>query len=49
MSTGMRVKMAMMRMRKKNHHKPMMDQCRMWRTDGIILDSVTIAQYMSDL
>ena len=33
MSTGMRAKMAMMPMRRKNHRKSMMDQRRMWRTD----------------
>jgi len=35
MSTGMRGRMATMRMRmrRKKHRKPMMDQCRMWRTD----------------
>jgi hypothetical protein len=35
MSTGMRGRMATMRMRMRRttHRKPMMDQCRMWRTD----------------
>jgi len=37
MSTGMRARMATMRMwmriRRKKHRKLMMDQCRMWRTD----------------
>jgi hypothetical protein len=35
MSTGMRGRMATMRMwmRRKKHHKPMIDQRRMWRTD----------------
>jgi len=23
-------------MRRKKHRKPMMDQCRMWRTEGIV-------------
>jgi len=36
MSTGMRARMATMRMRmrirRKNHRKSMMDQCRMWKT-----------------
>jgi hypothetical protein len=36
-STGMRAKMATMRMRmrmrRKNHRKSLMDQLRMWRTD----------------
>jgi len=29
-------------MRRKKHRKPMMDQRRMWRTEGIVLESVTI-------
>jgi len=37
MSTGVRARMATvrmrMRMRRSNHHKSMMDQRRMWRTD----------------
>jgi len=37
MSTGMRARMAKMRMRmrirRKKHHKSMMDQRRMWRID----------------
>src|SRR5882757_2867324 len=51
MSTGMRARMAMMRvrMRRKKHRKPMMDQRRMWRTDGIVLESVKIGQYISDM
>jgi len=51
MSTGMRVRMAMMRMqtRTKKHRKPMMDQRRMWRTEGIVLESVKIGQYISDM
>jgi hypothetical protein len=38
MSTGMRARMATMRMwmERKKHRKPMMDQHRMWRTEGII-------------
>jgi hypothetical protein len=41
MSTGMRVRMARMRMRmrRKKHRKPMMDQCRMWRTEGIVRET----------
>jgi len=37
MSTGMRARMAThwKRMRRKKHHKPMMNQPRMWRTEGI--------------
>jgi hypothetical protein len=44
MSTGMRARMAMMRMRmrRKKHRQPMMDQHRMWRTEGIVLESVNI-------
>jgi hypothetical protein len=38
MSTGMRARMATMWMRMwtKTHGKPMMDQRRMWRTEGIV-------------
>jgi len=36
-------------MRKQKHRKPMMDQHRMWRTDGVVLDSVKIGLYISDL
>jgi len=43
MSTGMSVRMATM------HRKPMMDQRRMWRTKGIVLESVKIRPYISDL
>jgi len=51
MSTGMRARMAMMqmRMRRMKHCKPMMDQRRMWRTEGIVIESVMIGQYISDL
>jgi hypothetical protein len=51
MSTGMRVRMVMkrMQMRRKMHCKPMMDQRRIWRTEGIILESVKIGQYISDM
>ena len=38
-----------MRMRRKNHRKSMLDQHRMWRTEGIVLDSVKIVLYISDL
>jgi len=42
MSTGMRARMATMRMwmrmRRKKHCMPMMDQRRMWRTEGIVGD-----------
>ena len=42
MSTGMSVRMAVMRirMRRNMHRKPMTDQRRMWRTKGIPLESV---------
>jgi len=38
MSMGIRARMAKMRMRmrRKNHRKPMADQHRMWRTEGIV-------------
>ena len=51
MSTGMRARMATMRirMRMKKHRKPMMDQRRIWRTEGIVLESVKIGLYFSDL
>jgi len=52
-STGMTARMARMwmgmRMRRKKHRKPMMDQRRMWRTEGIVLESVKIGQYISDM
>jgi len=38
-----------MRMRRNKHRKPMMDQRRMWRTEGIVLESVKIGQYSSDI
>jgi len=58
MSKGMRATMATlgMQMRRQTHRKLMMDQCRIWRTEGIVLetegivlDSVKIGQYISDL
>jgi len=51
MLTGMRASMAMMwmRMRRNKHRKPMMDQRRMWRTEGIVLESVKIGLYILDL
>jgi len=49
MSTGMRARMATMRMRRKKHRKPMMDHRSMWRTEGIVLERVKIGQYISDL
>jgi hypothetical protein len=46
----MRARMAIMRMRmrRKKLRKPMMDQPRMWRTEGIVLESVKIRLYISD-
>jgi len=40
MSTGKRARMATVRIRirRKKHRKPMMDQRRMWRTEGIVGD-----------
>jgi hypothetical protein len=49
MLMGMRARMATMRMSKKKHCKPMMDQRRMWRTEGLVLESVKIGQYISDM
>jgi len=51
MSTCMSARMATMRMRRRRnkHCKPMMDQRRMWRTKGIVLESVKIRLYISDV
>jgi hypothetical protein len=49
MSRGMRARIATMRIRRKMNSKPMMDQGRMWRTEGIVLESVKIGQYISDM
>jgi hypothetical protein len=38
-----------MQMRQKEHHKLIMDLRRLWRTEGIVLESVKIGQYISDL
>jgi hypothetical protein len=38
-----------MRVKRNKHHKPMMHQPRMWRTEGIVLESVKIGQYISDM
>jgi hypothetical protein len=44
MSTGMRATMArmqmqmQMQMRREKHPKPLMVECRMWRTEGIVRD-----------
>jgi hypothetical protein len=50
-STNKMVRMAMvgMRMSSKMHRKLMMHQCRMLRTQDIVLESVKIRQYISDL
>ena len=42
MSTGIRVKLAMMQMqmRRNQYCEPMKDQRRIWRTEGIVLESV---------
>jgi hypothetical protein len=49
MWTDRKARMATMRMRRKKHRKLMMDQSRMWRTEGIVLESVKIGQYISDM
>jgi hypothetical protein len=38
-----------MRMRRKRHRKPSLDQRRMWRTEGIVLKSEKIGQYIADM
>jgi len=44
MSTGMTARMATpwMRMRRNKHRMTMMNQCRMWSTEGIVLEGVKI-------
>ena len=49
MSTGMRVSLARMRMSTKKHRKPTIDQCTGWRIEGIVLETVRIELYISDL
>jgi hypothetical protein len=49
MSMGMSARIVTRRMRRKKHRKPMTDQRRMWRTKGIVLETVKIGQYISDL
>jgi len=51
MWTDMSASMATMRMgmRRNKHCKPMMDQRRMWRTKGTVLESVKIRLYISDV
>jgi hypothetical protein len=48
MLTGMCATMRM-QMRRNKHRKPMMDQRTMWRTEGIVQESVKIGQYISDI
>jgi len=50
MATGMSASMAMMwmSMRRSKHRKLMMDQRTMWRTKGIVLESVKIGLEISD-
>jgi len=49
MSMGMRARMATMRMSRKKHRKPTIDHRRIWRTQGIVLESVKIGHYISDM
>jgi len=53
MSIGMRARIARMwmpmRMRRKLHRNLMIDQRRLWRTESIVLVSVKIGQYISDM
>jgi len=51
MSTDISARIATMRMqmRRNKHCKPMMDQHRMWRTKGIVLESVKIRLHISDV
>jgi hypothetical protein len=48
MLTGMSATIRMRMMRNK-YRKPMMDKRRMWRTEGIVLESVKIEKYISDI
>jgi len=51
MSRGISASMATMRMRmrRNEHRKSMMDQCKMWSTEGIVLESTKIALKISDM
>jgi len=51
MSKDMRAKMVTMQMQlsRKKYRKPTMNQRRMWRTERIVLESVKIGLYISDL
>jgi len=42
MSTGIRPRKVTKRRSRKKHRKPTMDQRRMWRTEGKVLESVNI-------
>jgi hypothetical protein len=49
MSTGMRTRLVSMWMERKKHCKLRIDPCRMWMTEGIVLESVKIRQYSSEV
>jgi hypothetical protein len=49
MGRGATIATMRMRMRRKKHRKPMMYSRRLWRTKGIVLESVKIGQYFADL
>jgi hypothetical protein len=49
LTVRMATKWMWMQMTWKKQCKSMMDQCRMWRTEGRVLDRVKIEQYISDL
>jgi len=51
MLMGVRARMATMQMpiRRNKHCKPMMHQCRMWWSEDIVVESVKIGKYISDL
>ena len=51
MSTDMRARMATLwiGMRRNKHRKPLMDQRTMWRINGIVVESLKITLYISDL
>jgi len=48
MSTGIGATMQMQMMANK-YRKPMMDERRLWRSKGIVRESVKIRQYISDV
>jgi hypothetical protein len=49
MGAGFVAMQMQMRMWRMKHHKLIMDQHQMGRTNGIVLESVKIGQYISDL